>query len=158
MCCLYLCRFVDFRGVSATPTPQISWHKNTSARFRLLCHLFYTKYNKHMLTPACAFVDAEKVYLCRSPASIMGQGLVVGLELIRRCRSSVGKPDSLMVNRIVCVCVFFPFILDIKFVERTSRVHTRRRSHRISHPPSFCGACLTFSREKDSAIHFPRRP
>ena len=24
----------------------------------------------------------------------------------------------------VCVCVFFPFILDIKFVRRTSRGHT----------------------------------
>ena len=52
----------------------------------------------------------------------------------------------------VCVCVFFPFILDIKFVGRTSRGHTGGRSHRISHPPSFCGACLDFYREKDSAI------
>ena len=58
----------------------------------------------------------------------------------------------------MCVCVVFPFILDIKFVERTSRGHTGGRSHRISHPPSFCGACLNFSREKDSAIPFPRRP
>ena len=58
----------------------------------------------------------------------------------------------------VCVCVFFPSILDIKFVGRTSRGHTGGRSHRISHPPSFCGACLNFSREKDSAIPFPRRP
>ena len=58
----------------------------------------------------------------------------------------------------VCVCVFFPFILDIKFVGRTSRGHTGGRSHRISHPPSFCGACLNFSREKDSATLFPRRP
>ena len=58
----------------------------------------------------------------------------------------------------VCVCVFFPFILDIKFVGRTSRGHTGGRSHRISRPPSFCGACLNFSREKDSAIPFPRRP
>ena len=58
----------------------------------------------------------------------------------------------------VCVCVFFPFILDIKFVGRTSRGHTGGRSHGISHPPSFCGACLNFSREKDSAIPFPRRP
>ena len=57
----------------------------------------------------------------------------------------------------VCVCVFFPFILDIKFVGRTSRGHTGGRSHRISHPPPFCGACLNFSREKDSAIPFPRR-
>ena len=58
----------------------------------------------------------------------------------------------------VCVCVFFPSILDIKFVGRTSRGHTGGRSHRISHPPSFCGACLNFSREKDSATPFPRRP
>ena len=58
----------------------------------------------------------------------------------------------------VCVCVFFPFILGIKFVGRTSRGHTGGRSHRISHPPSFCGACLSFSREKDLAIPFARRP
>ena len=31
----------------------------------------------------------------------------------------------------VCVCVFFPFILDIKFVGRTSRGHTGGRSHRF---------------------------
>ena len=58
----------------------------------------------------------------------------------------------------VCVCVFFPFILDIKFVGRTSRGHTGGRSHRISHPPSFCGARLNFCSEKDSAIPFPRLP
>ena len=57
----------------------------------------------------------------------------------------------------VCACVFFPFILDIKFVGCTSRGHTVERSHRIFHPPSFCGACLNSSREKDSAIPFPRR-
>ena len=59
----------------------------------------------------------------------------------------------------VCVCVFFPFILDIKFVGRTSRGHTGGRLHnRVFHPPSFCGACLNFSREKESAVPFPRRP
>ena len=55
-------------------------------------------------------------------------------------------------------CVFFPSILDIKFVGRTSRGHTGGRSHRIFNPPSSCGACLDFCREKDSAIPFPRRP
>ena len=58
--------------------------------------------------------------------------------------------------RQLCVYVFFPFILDIKFVGRTNRGHTGGRSRRIFHPPSFCGACLNFSREKDSIIHFPR--
>ena len=59
-------------------------------------------------------------------------------------------------RQIPGMCVFFPFILDIKFVGRTSRGHTEGRSHRVSHPPSFCGACLSFSREKNSAIYsFP---
>ena len=53
---------------------------------------------------------------------------------------------------------FFPSILDIKFVGRTSRGHTGGRSHRIFNPPSFCGACLDFCREEDSAVPFPRRP
>ena len=54
---------------------------------------------------------------------------------------------SMSAACVLCVC-FFPFTLDIKFVERTSRGHTGGRSHRISHPP-FCGACLNFSREKN---------
>ena len=56
-----------------------------------------------------------------------------------------------------CVCVF-SFILNVRLVERISRGYTRERSHRISHPPSFCGACLYFFREKDSAVPFLRRP
>ena len=63
-----------------------------------------------------------------------------------------------LYSSYICVCVFFPSILDIKFVGRTSRGHTGGRSHRIFNPPSFCGACLDFCREKDSAIPFPRRP
>ena len=63
-----------------------------------------------------------------------------------------------LVGLVYVLCVFFPSILDIKFVGRTSRGHTGGRSHRIFNPPSFCGACLDFCREKDSAIPFPRRP
>ena len=81
--------------------------------------------------------------------------------IARRIQPSVSLVDR-EVEFCVCVCVyvcvFFPFILDIKFVGRTSRGHTGGRSHRISHPPSFCGACLYFFREKDSAVAFPRRP
>ena len=70
----------------------------------------------------------------------------------------------------VCVCVVMLIILDVRLVDvpcvyvcchpnysgrqtcgRTSR------GHRIS-PPSFCGTCLNFSREKISAVPFPRRP
>ena len=76
----------------------------------------------------------------------------------KRGSPSASEGTTLFNSLCVCVCVFFPFILDIKFVGRTSRGHTGGRSHRISHPPSFCGACLNFSREKDSAVPFPRRP
>ena len=58
----------------------------------------------------------------------------------------------------VCVCVCsHPIYSGRQLCGRTSRGHTGGRSHRIS-PPSFCGACLNFSREKDSAVPFPRRP
>ena len=72
--------------------------------------------------------------------------------------SNKSKYSEIILLVHVCVCVFFPSILDIKFVGRTSRGHTGGRSHRIFNPPSFCGACLDFCREKDSAFPFPRRP
>ena len=86
--------------------------------------------------------------------------------MVMACSSLHRRDDTLdlvqcpkTINRQDCVvCVFFPSILDIKFVGRTSRGHTGGRSHRICNPPSFCGACLDFCREKDSAIPFPRRP
>ena len=86
--------------------------------------------------------------------------LVVMCVAVRRALFEFDTLRFMMPWRVecptMCVCVFFPFILDIN--GRTSRGHTGGRSHRISHPPSFCGACLNFSREKDSAILFPRRP
>ena len=78
-------------------------------------------------------------------------------EKLNRSRKKVDE-KSCVNPPGVCVCVFFPSILDIRFVGRTSRGHTGGRSHRIFNPPSFCGACLDFCREKDSAIPFPRRP
>ena len=59
-----------------------------------------------------------------------------------------------------CVCVgvrCHPIYPGRLACGRTSRGHIGGRSHRIS-PPPFCGACLNFSREKDSAVPFPRRP
>ena len=61
---------------------------------------------------------------------------------------------------VVCVCVYVcchPVHSERQVYGRTSRGHTGGTPHRIS-PPSFCGACLNFSREKDSAVSFPRRP
>ena len=61
------------------------------------------------------------------------------------------------------MCVVFvviPFILDVRHVDVPAGVtqeecHTGGMSHRISCPPSFCGACLNFSREKDFSRSFP---
>ena len=64
--------------------------------------------------------------------------------------------SSLDVPAGVTHDLFFPSILDVH--GRTCLGHTGGRSHRIFNPPSFCGACLDFCREKDSAIPFPRRP
>ena len=47
----------------------------------------------------------------------------------------------------VSVCVFFPFILDVKFVGCTSRGHTGGRSHRILiHLPSAVRAFIFLAR------------
>ena len=71
------------------------------------------------------------------------------------------QPFLSLVDREVeflCVCVCFLPIHSGHQVRWTYQPGShRRRSHMISHPPSFCGACLNFSREKDSAIPFPRR-
>ena len=90
-------------------------------------------------------------------AGVMWRSLVALSRLVTRA-SLWGPPAGATCRALwACVCVFFPFILDIKFDGRTSRGHTGGRSHRISHPTSFCGACLNFTREKNSAIPFPRR-
>ena len=91
-------------------------------------------------------------YRRANSALYSGQFLIHSNQIDAPCRLEPHEP------RDVFCCVFFPSILDIKFVGRTSRGHTGGRSHRIFNTPSFCGACLAFCREKDSAIPFPRRP
>ena len=76
------------------------------------------------------------------------------LQVRYRCRHNPGKlyntfcyntyltkdqppPSNLVVYStiqcsIMCVCVFFPFILDIKFIGRTSRGHTGFLIHLLS--------------------------
>ena len=102
-----------------------------------------------------SLVDREVEFCVLTILHLLGNFLFIYV-LVRKNPMTVATSQWVCV----CVCVFFPFILrlDIKFVGRTGRGHTGGRSHRISHPPSFCGACLNFSREKDSAILFPRRP
>ena len=110
---------------------------------------------------------ADLVWVCAPPRTIRKWLRRLAFWILRTraqdpcscCLIFRTKVDEKVDNSgCVFVCVFFPSILDIKFVGRTSRGHTGGRSHRIFNPPSFCGACLDFCREKDSAIPFPRRP
>ena len=103
--------------------------------------------------PRCSFGEKTKINRATHPHDVCLGATQVGVTQVSKCVRP-GEMQSVCV--CVCVCFFFPFILDIKFVGRTSQGHTGGRSHRISHPPSFCGACLYFSREKDSSIPFPR--
>ena len=59
----------------------------------------------------------------------------------------------------VCVCVcFLPIYSGRQPCGSISGGYTGGRSHMISLPPSFRDAYLNFSREKDSAVPFLRRP
>ena len=134
----------------------------------LLCVLWSLSLSLQSVPVALFVSEEELMFWCslvgadRPPCSFRTGRFGVWCPLLGAESDSYGEnkrwkgPTSRKVR--VCVCVFFPSILDIKFVGRTSRGHTGGRSHRIFNPPSFCGACLDFCREKDSAIPFPRRP
>ena len=77
---------------------------------------------------------------------------------VRRFFARTRRRTPLAKVVLFCLC-FLPIYSgrQVRWMYRPGS-HRRRRSHRISHTPSFCGACLYFSREKDSAVPFPRRP
>ena len=112
----------------------------------------------------CPFLYLKPPYAIGSVPSLSSHAIAYrwrSLPRIRRHRAStpLGSSGRVLPWQVTISCLgFSPFILDIKFVGCTSRGHTGGRSHRISHSASFCGACLSFSREKDSAGPFPRRP
>ena len=75
----------------------------------------------------------------------------------RSFRSSTVK-SKFVYDLIVPHSVFLPNYSGHQVRWTYQPGHTGGRSHKISHAPSFGGACLNFSREKDSAIPFPCRP
>ena len=54
-----------------------------------------------------------------------------------------------------CVCVAIPFILDVRLVDVPAGVTQEEVTQDST---SFCGTCLDFYRQRDSAAPFPRRP
>ena len=93
--------------------------------------------------------SSKILYLCRRSTTYLLEENDTKLRYLGILMSSIAC-------LCVCVCAFFPYIMGVMIVGRTSRGHTGGRSHRIAQPPSFCGACLDFSREKDAAVPFPR--
>ena len=75
--------------------------KTTSARFHLLCHSLCTKSNKHMLTPAYAFVNAEKAHLCRSPCEHYGSVLLCNVIIHLPSRDRLYKANILCTGTAV---------------------------------------------------------
>ena len=60
-------------------------------------------------------------------------------------------------NRVEYIRMYvWSHIKNVKFVWVYQPESHRRRSYKISHPPSFYDACL-ISREEDSSVPFPRR-
>ena len=150
--CLAYCTGVVLNTVGENAMPDSKENKQADAGSR--------PFRRHFLCGAllCNFLSTEReglsTHVQRDWSAEPFMSSILSLESF--VQQYYRDANSVL---LLCVCcVFFPFILDIKFVGRTSRGHTGGRSHRISHPPSFCGACLNFSREKDSAVPFPRRP
>ena len=70
------------------------------------------------------------------------------LALCLKTNLSASKKRLATLNNVCFLCVCFLPIYSGHQVRWTYQPG----SHRISHPPSFCGACLNFSRENDSFL------
>ena len=55
----------------------------------------------------------------------------------------------------LCVCVVIPFVLDVRFIDVPAGVIQEEGHTGFLHLPS--AVHVYFSREKDSAVPFPRR-
>ena len=84
-------------------------------------------------------VGRERMYTCCLKAIPLACSITPTLSQLTKA--------SRRLDMCVCVCCH-PIYSGHQACGRTNRGHTTGgRSHRISHPPSFCGACLSFSRE-----------
>ena len=97
------------------------------------------------------FMYLKRPYAIGSVPSLSGHAIAYRWRSLPRVPHRASKPQGSservlpwQVTMDQLICVFFPFILDVKSVGCTSRGHTGGRSDRISHPPSFCGAYLFF--------------
>ena len=77
MCCLYLCRFVGFRGVSATPTPKSAGIKPPLLDFACYATSYAQNPTSIYSLQLMLLLMPKKPTYAVVRASIMGQGLKV---------------------------------------------------------------------------------
>ena len=84
--------------------------------------------------------------------------------LHRPAKGGINRPASrpckaliFLFCRCVCCVYFLPIHSGHQWTYQPGS-HRRKVTQDFSSTFTFCGACLNFSREKDSAIPFPRRP
>ena len=105
--------------------------------------------------PHTLLTCSRHVCMCDNVRKVSRDSSVVQTTVVCLQRKKLLKFSEIYL--CVCVCCH-PIFSGRQVCGRTSRGHTGGRPHRIFHPPSFCGTCLNFSREKDPAVPFPRRP
>ena len=110
-----------------------------------------TKYLDKKIFHVCLLVYSELYKLHSFLASI-----VLHVTIITTISFAIRQCTAELCCVCTCVCCCHSIYSGRKVCGRTSRGHTGGRPQKIF-PPSVCGACLNFSREKGSAIPFPRR-
>ena len=123
---------------------MLPWYSATTVMYGI----FYILYILGLLPRACVVLQCQYVHRTRKSPD-----LEVKHEILRRTqKKAVSRPQADIRSQRLCVC-----FLSI-YSGRQICWKYQPGSHRISHPPSFWGACLYFSHEKDLAVPFPRRP
>ena len=151
MCCIDIPFILDIKRVDAPAGVAQEEGQTVFSHlpFAVLALIFIAR----RIHPSLSVVDREAEF-CVYPR-LNHSPLLVGHDFFFFVRKNLGSRDCTDV--CVCVCVrFLPIHSGLQWTYQPGS--HRKKVTQDFHPPSFCGACLNFSREKDSAIPFPRRP
>ena len=115
-----------------SPVPRQPAHLHTQAESGAYLRDFSRVLRRRAFTLPGTRYLFKPPYAIGSVPSLSGHAIAYrwrSLPRVRRHRASIleGSSEQVLPRQVamcVCVCVFFPFILDIKFVGRTSRGHT----------------------------------
>ena len=123
-------RFAEFNGncESFCSVEQLAAHKGKSpSEDRRLRQKILVQTTRFVVLWGCTWTRISRQPIIATTWYFFQQTLLEPLTVTGASASCFGER-----YRDVCVCVFFPFILDIKFVGRTSRGHTGFLIHLLS--------------------------